>query len=107
MATLIPRHFRHAALALTLSTGSAFAQDGGAASLTTGVSYSSVNGGLAFVGLQADDFLGSGVDAALSYESGESGSALSGVVAKRFDLGETALGYDTYLRFPWRTTAPM
>lgn len=87
-----------AQLGLLLSASTAMAQDGGAANLTTGVSYSALNGGLAFIGLEANDLFNSGVDLQLDYQAGEDGEALFGFVSKRYDLGDTALGYDTFVR---------
>ncbi|QEE37544.1 BamA/TamA family outer membrane protein (plasmid) [Octadecabacter sp. SW4] len=88
----------HGAAVLGFSAGMAMAQDGGAASLTTGVSYSSLNGGLAFIGVQADDLLGTGIDLSLDYQAGDDGEALNGFIAKSYGLGDTALGFDTFVR---------
>jgi len=74
------------------------AQDGGSASLTTGASYSSLRGGLAFVGLEADDLLGSGIDLSLGHQAGEDGGAFNARVSKTYALGDTALGTQTFVR---------
>lgn len=88
-----------AAFALSLVGGaSAFAQDGGEASIQTGAAYSSLRGGLAFVALNAEDLLGSGLDFRLGYQAGEDGSALEANTAKTFGLGTTRLGQETYVR---------
>ncbi len=83
---------------LAIAAGSAMAQNGGSAALQTGASYSSLRGGLAFVGLEADDILGSGVDFSLGYQAGDDGDALTGLISKTFALGDTALGSRSFVR---------
>ncbi|MCF2872360.1 BamA/TamA family outer membrane protein [Octadecabacter sp. G9-8] len=74
------------------------AQDGGSAALQTGASYSSLRGGLAFVGLDAENVLGSGVDLSLGYQAGDDGDAITGLISKTFSLGDTAIGSRTFVR---------
>lgn len=90
--------YRCGALMAALGGAPALAQDGGSAVLTTGASYSSLHGGLAFVGLEADDLLGSGIDLNLGYRAGGDGSAFDARVTKTFALGNTALGERTFVR---------
>lgn len=86
-------------IALCLTGVSVSAQEtrGGPANLEMGASYSSLRGPLVFGGFNAENLLGSGLDATLSYENGESGDALGATVRKTFKLGDTALGFDTYV----------
>ena len=88
-----------ASLGMMWASG-AIAQDstGGAASIETGASYSTVRGPMAFVGLSADDLMGSGVDLQLSYLKGPDGEALNAGASHTYQLGDTALGLDSYLR---------
>ncbi|MFA8440563.1 BamA/TamA family outer membrane protein [Yoonia sp.] len=81
-----------------LAHSAAFAQAGGEAAIETGASYSSLRGGLAFIGVSADDLLGSGLDFRLGYQAGEDGEALSATTSKTFSFGSTALGEDTFAR---------
>lgn len=85
------------ALCLTGAAASGQETRGGPANLEMGASYSSLRGPLVFGGFNADNLLGSGLDATLSYENGESGDALGATVRKSFKLGDTALGFDTYI----------
>ena len=85
-------------LALACTAAPALAQTtGGAANAELGASYSSLRGPLAFVGLNADNLMGSGLDIALGYQAGESGEALDARLRKTFPLGDTAFGTDTRL----------
>lgn len=85
-------------LALCLTGATAAAQDtGGAANVEMGGSYSSLRGPLVFAGFNADNLLGSGLDTSLSYQAGESGEALGATLRKTFKLGDTALGFDTFV----------
>lgn len=88
-----------AALVMACSAIPAIAQDtgGGAANAELGASYSSLRGPLAFVGLNAENLMGSGLDVALGYQAGESGEAINARLRKTFPLGDTAFGADTRL----------
>lgn len=86
------------ALGLCLVSAPAQAQEGGEAAIETGVSYSSQRGGLAFVGLTAQDLMGSGLNADISYRAGEDGEGLAADIGWRRALGDTALGQDSFLR---------
>lgn len=88
-----------AALVLLAPLGAAEAQEaGGGASVSMGSSYSSLRGGLAFLTFDAEDLLGSGIDAQLRYEGGEDGNAGRLRMGKTFALGETRFGLESYLR---------
>jgi outer membrane protein insertion porin family len=84
-------------LALALAAHGAVAQ-GGPATISTGASYSSSRGALAFVTFEAADMFGSGVDIGITFEKGEDGQAASASLAKSFDLGATRLGNDSAIR---------
>ena len=75
------------------------AQDtgGGEANLETGASYSSEHGVLAFIGLNAENLLGSGTDVSLGYQAGDGGEALNAAVSKTFLLGDTPFGLNTQI----------
>ncbi len=92
--------FTACAAFLAIPTGSALAQNatGGEASIETGASYSSRRGGIAFIGLNADNLFGRGIDIRLGYQASQDGRALNANVSQTYQLGQTALGQDTYLR---------
>ena len=85
------------AVMLACGAGPANAQDGGAASIETGLSYSSQRGALAFVGVSADDLMGSGIDISLGYQASEDGEGLDGRIGWTREFGETAMGADTFV----------
>lgn len=85
-------------LGLALLPTASVAQDaGGSASVSSGVSYSSLRGGLAFVSFDGKDILGSGIDVGLKLEKGEDGQAARLDLSKRFDLGQSFGGTDSYV----------
>ena len=69
----------------------------GGATLTSGVSYSSNRGGLAFIGLEAANLFNTGTKVKLRFEKGEDGEAALASVGKIFELGDTRLGRNTYV----------
>lgn len=93
--------------AIAIATGAAslwagpLAAEGGPASLSAGGSYSTSRGGLAFVGFDAADLFGSGLDIGLQFETGEDGQAAKLSVAKTFDMGATGLGNDSAVRLSY------
>jgi outer membrane protein assembly factor BamA len=87
--------------ALVLATASvaapAMAQDGGAASISTGAAYSSQRGAVAFVTLDGRDIMGSGVDLRFSYEAGKDDEAAELRLRKVWQLGQTSLGANSFV----------
>ncbi|MGL5011714.1 MAG: BamA/TamA family outer membrane protein, partial [Paracoccaceae bacterium] len=75
----------------------AVAQDGGQAAITTGASYSSQRGSLAFIALDGKDILGSGIDLHFSYEAGSSDTSAELAIQKTWQLGGTPLGSDSFV----------
>ena len=88
-----------AALAIAIGAMPASAQTtgGGAANAELGASYSSLRGPLAFVGVNADNLMDTGLDVTLGYQAGDSGQAIDARLRKAFALGDTAFGLDTRL----------
>lgn len=89
------------ALALTAllsATPEAQAQEAsGGATLTSGISYSSQRGGLAFVGLESGNLFNSGLRLKLQFDKGEDGEAANLQLSKVWELGETRLGANSYV----------
>jgi outer membrane protein insertion porin family len=85
---------------IAMTAGSVAAQDsaGGQANFETGASYSSLRGGIAFIGLNADNLFGRGLDLGLGYQAGEDGSALNANISQVFRRGDTAFGQNTSVR---------
>jgi outer membrane protein assembly factor BamA len=100
MTQILKRAFVAIAFVNPATAGYLQAQDigGGPAVIETGVSYSSRRGELAFVGLQMNDIRGSGVDISFGYQVGDDGRAASAFVGKKFALGQTFMGNDSFLR---------
>jgi outer membrane protein assembly factor BamA len=73
----------------------ATAQDGGPSEITTGASYSSQRGALAFIALDGRDIKGTGIDLHFAYEAGKSDLSAEAFVAKTWQLGQTRLGQDS------------
>lgn len=69
----------------------------GGATLTSGISYSSRRGGLAFVGLEAANLLNTGITLKLRYDKGQDGEAANLALSKVWELGDTRLGANSYV----------
>ena len=92
------KHRLASTAALALMALPAAAQEA-PATISTGASYSSVRGALAFIAFDADDILGSGFDAHVRLDKGEDGQAGYIRLGKTFELGRPLLGAGSYLRF--------
>lgn len=69
----------------------------GGATLTSGISYSSRRGGLAFVGLEAANLFQTGVQAKLRFDKGQDGEAASLALSKVWELGDTKFGTNSFV----------
>lgn len=86
-----------AATAASLFATTTWAQDGGAAAISTGVSYSDQRGTLGFLGFDWRNALGSGVDLHLGYEAGKDDHLGSLRLEKTWQRGTTRMGSDSYV----------
>lgn len=82
--------------ATTLMAPQAMAQQAGNGQLTVGVSHSTLYGSTADISLSGEDIAGSGVDVDLEHRLGDEGQGSRASITKTWDLGQSALGADSW-----------